>query len=136
MTNADRVAFGLALAEMTAAYQKEFDEAALNGYWITLRDLELSGIRAAIEVACRTSKFMPTAAAIREIVLENIHRSANAAAAAKRQAEYMAAVVYGIEQDAIRNNWTQEQLEAEVRRVGENMNLDLPAPTVRMASKE
>lgn len=70
MTPEDRQSFALTLAAMAAAYREEADEALAEGYWITLGDLPLDRVKPAVVELMRTSKFMPRASEIRELVLE------------------------------------------------------------------
>lgn len=139
MTEADRKPFGLVMAALAAAYREECDEAVLEGYWLSLADLELPAIRGAVAIACRTSKFMPKAAELRATVIEAMTAAQRELDRARRACEYKRSIVYGIEQDALKKGWTNEQLVAEIRRVGENVGLDLPGPTIELpvpAAKE
>lgn len=62
----DRAAFGEAIGALTAAFQKEPTKPLLLGYWLGLRDLDLSTVQKAVALGIRDSKFMPPPAALRE----------------------------------------------------------------------
>lgn len=70
MTDADRKPFARTLAALAAAYDMEVDEAVAEGFWMTLCDLPLELVQAAVLEVMRTSKFRPKAAEIRELVVK------------------------------------------------------------------
>ena len=79
MTETDRQSFAQALAACVSAYREEGDEALAEGYWLTLSDLPLDRVKDAIVALMRTSKFMPRASEIREIVVDQLGIEARAA---------------------------------------------------------
>lgn len=67
MREADRQAFGVALAAMAATFRQELSKPAMQGYWIGLRDLPLAVVEDAIAKAMRDRKFMPVPTELREL---------------------------------------------------------------------
>ena len=86
MTNDDRKAFARTLAAMAAAYDVEVDEAVAEGYWMTLEDLPLNLVQAAVQALMRTNKHRPKASEIREMV-QREQAAAKKASAREQQIE-------------------------------------------------
>jgi hypothetical protein len=136
MTDADRESFGFLIVGLGAAFGMEIDEAALEGYWLVLEDLDLAAIKAAAREVARQVKFMPRASQIRDVVLETRDRALREQERRRRLEQYKAAVVEGIREDAFRLNWTEDQFHQEILRVGSNMNLVLPRQPLVIECKE
>jgi hypothetical protein len=130
VTEADRKPFGLMISAMAAAYRKsgDVDEACLAGYWLLLADLELSAISAAATAAARASKFMPTAAEIRELVVEQIEYDQRKRLQEEKRWKYTMSLSVMVARECVALGKDDDWLRRELDRVGENTNLVLPWP--------
>lgn len=67
MTDQDRQRFGIAIAAVAATFRSEATTAMIQGYWMGLQDLPVESVEQALAASLRTSRFMPTAAELREL---------------------------------------------------------------------
>lgn len=67
MDSEDKSRFGLLLATLGEAFDKEITRTRLEAYWIGLCDLPLSKIETAVHAAIRRCRFFPSPAELREL---------------------------------------------------------------------
>lgn len=129
MTNEDRQAFAKTLAAMAAAYDIECDEALAEGFWITLRDLPLDRVQAAIFHLMKTSKWRPKAAEVREIVVaeqgrlqERLDREQ------KINQQFATGTAFVIRREAKRAGATDDEIRDKLKLESERLGIPLYWP--------
>lgn len=129
MTNDDRIEFAKTLAAMAAAYDFECDEACAEGFWITLNDLPLDKVKAAIHKLMRESKFRPKAAEIREIVVDELEREGKAADRELRITRgYCESIAANIVRSERKNGATDEDIREKLRTESLRLGIDVYWP--------
>lgn len=106
MQLSDHLEFGDLLKALAAAYREEVDEATTAGYLLTLSDLPIERIKAAVVEAMRTKRFFPKAAELREIAQAAIDREASVRNLARHRRR-------------MRDSFVMHEL-AEAKRIGES----------------
>lgn len=129
MTPEDREPFALTLAATASAYREEADEAMAEGYWITLSDLPLDRVKSAVFELMRTSKFMPRASEIRELVLDALSSEMRIKQREERiEHAYCEALAQQIVRDGRRQNLPDEDIREALAYQGERRKLTLYWP--------
>lgn len=129
MTDADKKPFVTLLTGLASAFRVELDEAGFEGYWLVLADLEMSAVRAAATIVARRSKFMPSAAEIREAVVEQMEHEKRVARIDRRRREFALSTSIDIARDELRLGHDERQIATELDRVGAGLGILLPWPT-------
>jgi predicted small metal-binding protein len=125
MTSDDRIEFAKSLSAMAAAFDMEVDEAVAEGFWITLGDLPLDRVQAAIKQVMRSCKFRPKASEIREIVVEQMEHEARLAHREERIVrDYATALAGSIIRQMRKESRTDEEIRDKLRL--ESIRLDIP----------
>lgn len=137
MIDTERAEFVLAVTAMAAAYDKAADEAMFDGYWITLADLPLDKVKAAIVDAMRECDHMPKAAQIRtrakaatEAEVEEERRRVEQH---RRHVESMGSEIV---RRGLRAKAGEERIREELQRVGEQYGFELYWPGEEPWSEE
>lgn len=129
MTNDDRQPFAKTLAALAAAYDFEADEAVAEGFWLTLHDLPLGRVQAAIFHLMKTSKFRPKAAEVREIVVAELNRDREQLAHQQRISRgFATGTAYVIHRDRKRAGASDDEIRAELQRESERLGIPLYWP--------
>lgn len=129
--------FAIRIAAMAAAYDKECDEAMLEGYWLTLSDLPFETVMEAVVECMRAYEFFPRASQIRQHTEQLIRHAALEATRLEQEGQRESELIaHQIVKHHRRLGRTEEQIRDALEIASEKLGTKLYWPGEEPWSRE